>query len=106
METNRNLMEEMRKIVRVTKPDLIFFVGDALTGNDAVTQAQEFNTYIPIDACILTKMDADAKGGAALSIAYATQRPITHIGVGQDYCDLQPFDPQNFADRLLGKKGD
>jgi len=106
METNRNLMEEMCKIVRVAKPALIFFVGDALTGNDAVTQAQEFNAYIPIDACILTKMDADAKGGAALSIAYATQRPITHIGVGQDYRDLQPFDSQSFADRLLEKVGD
>jgi fused signal recognition particle receptor len=105
METNRNLMEEMRKIVKVTQPDLVIFVGDALTGNDAVTQAQEFNTYIPIDASILTKMDADAKGGAALSITYTTQKPIIHLGCGQDYSDLQPFDPQNFADHLLGKGG-
>ncbi len=105
MQTNRNLMEEMRKIVRVAQPDLIIFVGDALTGNDAVMQAQEFNAYIPIDACILTKMDADAKGGAAISITYTTQKPIIGIGVGQDYGDLQPFDPQSFVDRLVGNMG-
>ncbi|MGP3667866.1 MAG: signal recognition particle-docking protein FtsY [Candidatus Bathyarchaeota archaeon] len=103
METNVNLMEEMRKIVRVVKPDLVIFVGDALTGNDAVFQAEEFNRYVPIDASILTKMDADAKGGAAISISYITKKPIIFVGVGSGYEDLQPFDPKIFVNQLLGK---
>jgi len=103
METNRNLMEEMRKIVRVVKPDLVIFVGDALTGNDAVFQAEEFSKYVPIDASILTKMDADAKGGAAVSISYITRKPVIFIGVGSRYEDLQPFDPKSFVNQLLGK---
>jgi len=103
METDRNLMEEMRKIVRVVKPDLVIFVGDALTGNDAVFQAEEFSKYVPIDASILTKMDADAKGGAAVSISYITRKPVIFIGVGSRYEDLQPFDPKSFVNQLLGK---
>jgi len=103
METNRNLMEEMRKIVRVVAPDVVVFVGDALAGNDAVLQAEEFNNFIPISASILTKMDADAKGGAAISVAYATKKPIIFMGVGQDYADLVPFKPVEFAELLIGK---
>ncbi len=103
METNKNLMEEMRKIVRVVQPDLVVFVGDALTGNDAVEQAEEFNRYVSIDASILTKMDADAKGGAAVSISYVTGKPIVYLGVGSDYKDLVPFNPEEFVEQLLGK---
>ena len=103
METNQNLMEEMYKIVRVIKPDLTIFIGDALTGNDAVMQAEEFNKYIQIDASILTKMDADAKGGAAISISSITGKPIIYFGQGQEYTDLKPFNPEFFVKQLLGK---
>ncbi|WP_423792599.1 signal recognition particle-docking protein FtsY [Methanocaldococcus indicus] len=91
--TNINLMEEIKKVVRVTKPDLVIFVGDALTGNDAVYQAKEFDEAVGIDGVILTKIDADAKGGAALSIGYAIGKPILYLGVGQRYEDLIEFSP-------------
>jgi len=102
MQTNRNLMDEVQKIVRVTKPDLVLFVGDALTGNDAVMQAEQFNKFIPLDASILTKVDADAKGGSAVSISYVTKRPTIYIGVGQTYNDLLPFDPEFLVKKILG----
>jgi fused signal recognition particle receptor len=101
MQTNRNLMDELQKIVRVSKPDLVVFVGDALTGNDAVAQAQEFSRFIPIDASILTKVDADVKGGSAISISYITKRPTIYLGVGQEYGDLIPFDPKLIIDKIL-----
>lgn len=101
METNRNLMEEMAKIVRVSQADLVLFVGDALTGNDAVAQAEEFSRYVRLDGSILTKADADVKGGAAISIAYVTGKPVLFLGVGQNYEDLEPFNPEAFLDRLL-----
>ena len=102
MQTNRNLMDEIQKIVRVTKPDLVIFVGDALTGNDAVAQAEQFGKFIPIDASILTKVDADAKGGSAISVSYVTKRPTIYIGVGQTYDDLVPFEPEFLVKRILG----
>ncbi|WP_309493719.1 signal recognition particle-docking protein FtsY [Candidatus Hecatella orcuttiae] len=102
METDRNLMEEMRKIVRAAEADAVLFVGDALTGNDAVAQAQEFNRYVQVDGSILTKMDADAKGGAVVSIAYVTGKPIVFMGVGQAYGDLKPFHVEEFISQLLG----
>ncbi len=102
METNRNLMEEMAKIVRVSNADLVFFVGDALTGNDAVFQAEEFAKHVRLDGSILTKVDADAKGGAAISIAYITGKPIVFVGVGQHYEDLEPFTPERFVEKLVG----
>jgi fused signal recognition particle receptor len=101
MQTNVNLMDEMKKIVRVNKPDLKIFIGDALTGNDAVEQARTFNNQIGIDAVILTKMDADAKGGSAISIAHETKKPIIYVGVGQKYEDLKPFDRQWFVDSIV-----
>ena len=79
MQTNANLMDEMKKIKRVVKPHLIIFVGDSLAGNDAVEQARVFDKEVGIDAVILTKIDADAKGGAALSIAYAINKPIAFL---------------------------
>lgn len=99
--TNKNLMLEMQKIVRVAKPDLIVFVGDSLAGNDAVYQAREFKKNVGIDANILTKLDADAKGGAALSISFETKKPIIFVGVGQGYEDLKPFDRELFISNIL-----
>jgi fused signal recognition particle receptor len=93
MQTNQNLMSELSKIKRVVKPDLTVLTVDSLAGNDAVIQAEEFNKFVGIDATILTKVDADVKGGASLSVTYITQRPILFIGVGQSYKDLEVFNP-------------
>jgi fused signal recognition particle receptor len=101
MQTNQNLMEEMGKIVRVVNPDFKIFIGDSLAGNDAISQAQLFNKYTGFDGAILTKTDADTRGGAALSVAYTTGRPILYIGVGQDYKDLKKFDVGSFVDALI-----
>jgi fused signal recognition particle receptor len=101
MQTNQNLMEEMAKIVRVVKPDFRIFVADALTGNDAVSQAELFNQHVGFDGAVLTKADADVRGGAALSIVYSTEKPVLFLGVGQGYGDLVPFDTQKFLDSLL-----
>lgn len=101
MQSNKNLIAEMQKIARVTEPDLKIFVGDALAGNDALSQAKEFNDAIEIDGAILTKVDADPSGGAALSVAFVTGRPVIYIGVGQSYDDLRKFEPEWFAQRLV-----
>ena len=97
-------MDEMRKIVRVTKPDLVIFVGDALAGNAVVEQARQFNDAVRIDGVILTKLDADARGGAALSISHAIGAPILFVGVGQGYDDLKPFDEKWFVERIFGEE--
>ena len=102
-ELNRNLMDEMKKIARVAKPDLIIFVGDSLSGNAVVEQAKQFNEAVRIDGVILTKLDADARGGAALSISHAIGAPILFVGVGQGYDDLRPFDEKWFVDRIFGE---
>ncbi|MFQ6053300.1 MAG: signal recognition particle-docking protein FtsY [Candidatus Bathyarchaeia archaeon] len=101
MQTDRNLMDELRKIKRVVQPDLTVMVVDALTGNDATDQAETFNAQIGFDAAILTKVDADAKGGSSLSVSYLTGRPIIYVGTGQGYGDLQPFNPEWFAEKIL-----
>ncbi|MFW9800197.1 MAG: signal recognition particle-docking protein FtsY [Candidatus Thorarchaeota archaeon] len=101
MQSNKNLIAEMQKIARITEPDLKIFVGDALAGNDALSQAKEFNDAIGIDGAILTKVDADPSGGAALSVAFVTGRPVIYVGVGQRYEDLQSFEPEWFAQRLV-----
>ena len=101
MQTNQNLMEEMAKVARVVKPDFKMFIADALTGNDAVSQAELFNKHVGFDGVILTKADADVRGGAALSIVYSTGKPVLYLGVGQGYDDLEPFDSQKFLDSLL-----
>ena len=101
MQTNVNLMSEMEKIIRVNKPDLKLFVGDSLAGNDAVEQAKTFNENIGIDAVILTKMDADAKGGSAISICYEIKKPILFVGVGQEYDDLIEFDERWFVGEIV-----
>ena len=102
MQTDVNLMDEMRKIVRVSRPDAVIFVGDALAGNDAVEQARVFNETVGISGSILCKMDADARGGAALSITYVTGKPVLFLGTGQGYDDLIEFVPERVVDLLLG----
>lgn len=102
MQTSKNLMDEMAKIIRVVKPDLKIFVGDSLAGNDTINQAREFFQYTNFDAAVLTKVDADAKGGAAISISYITSKPIVYVGVGQGYDDMIPFDPDKFIESLFG----
>lgn len=101
MQNKINLMEELRKVHRVCQPHLVLFVGDALAGNDAVEQAVEFQRMLKFDGAVLSKLDTDAKGGAALSIAYATSRPIVMVGMGQEYSDLLPFDPDWLLDQLF-----
>ncbi len=101
MQTNINLMDEMKKVQRIAKPDQVVFVGDSLAGNDAVEQARKFDEAVGIDFAILTKIDADAKGGAALSIAHAVGKPIAFVGTGQEYDDLEVFDPDWMVDRLF-----
>ena len=102
MQSNKNLLDEMKKIARVADPDIKLFVGDALAGNDVLSQAKEFHKAIEIDGAVLTKVDADPSGGAALSIAYVTGRPVVFVGVGQEYEDIEQFDPEWFAQRLIG----
>lgn len=101
MQTSKNLMEEVSKIIRVIKPDMKIFVGDSLAGNDTVNQAREFFEYTKYDGSILTKSDADSKGGAAISIAYLTRKPILYLGVGQGYGDLNEFDYDAFLDSIF-----
>jgi fused signal recognition particle receptor len=101
IQTNRNLMNELAKIKRIVNPDLTVLTVDSLTGNDAVMQAEEFHKSVGVDATILTKVDADIKGGSALSVTYVTQKPILFIGTGQGYEDLEEFNPENFVQMIL-----
>jgi fused signal recognition particle receptor len=101
IQTNKNLMNELGKIKRVIDPDLTILTIDALTGNDAVMQAEEFHKSVGIDGTILTKVDADVKGGAALSVTYVTGKPIVFIGTGQKYEDLEEFNPERFTQMIL-----
>ena len=101
MQTNQNLMNELAKVKRVVSPDLTVLTVDSLIGNDAVMQAEEFHKCIGIDATILTKVDADVKGGSALSVTYVTQKPILFIGTGQTYKDLELFNPEKFVNMIL-----
>ena len=102
MQTNKNLLEEMKKIARVARPDLTVLVVDALTGNDAVEQGRIFSEAVTIDGVILTKLDADAKGGSAISMATIIGKPIFFAAVGQDYEDLIPFNPDQMVSKIVG----
>jgi fused signal recognition particle receptor len=102
MQTNKNLLEEMRKIVRVTNPDLTILVVDALTGNDAVEQGKVFSEAIKIDGIILAKLDADVKGGSAISLSYIMGKPVALVGTGQKYDDLEPFQPEAIVKNIMG----
>ena len=100
MHSNTNLMDEMKKIVRVAKPDMVLFVGESITGNDCIEQAKQFNEIIGITGIVLTKADVDEKGGAALSIAHVTGKPIIFLGMGQRYEDLKPFSKDMIMNNL------
>jgi fused signal recognition particle receptor len=102
MGTNKNLLEEMRKIVRVTHPDLTILVVDALTGNDAVEQGKVFSEAVKIDGIILAKLDADIKGGSAISLSYIMGKPVAMVGTGQTYDDLEQFQPEAIVKNLIG----
>ncbi|MFC1887911.1 signal recognition particle protein [Candidatus Cloacimonadota bacterium] len=96
------LMTELRDLKKLIKPDYIFFVADAMTGQDAVTVAKEFNDQLEFSGVILTKMDSDARGGAALSIKAVTGKPVAFIGAGEKISDLEEFHPERMANRILG----
>ncbi|MGI0093590.1 MAG: signal recognition particle-docking protein FtsY, partial [Nitrosotalea sp.] len=102
MQTSKNLMDQISKINKVVNPDLKLFVGDSLAGNDTVSQAREFYNYTTFDGAILTKSDADARGGAAISIVKVTSSPILYLGIGQEYKDLKSFDKGVFLESLFG----
>ncbi|MCI4331116.1 MAG: signal recognition particle-docking protein FtsY [Thermoplasmata archaeon] len=103
--TNENLIAEAQKIRRVVKPQLTLFVGDSLSGNDVVEQARLFQETLGVDGLVLTKLDADVKGGAALSATFVTKKPILFVGVGQGYSDLKPFDLEWMVARLFAEDG-
>src|SRR5207244_12253503 len=90
-----------KKIKRVAKPNLILYLGDALEGNDAIEQAKQFHEAVGIDGIVLTKIDADAKGGAALSMAKTIGKPVVFVTVGQTYKDIHRFETKWMVDRLL-----
>ena len=100
MHTAKNLLKEIEKISKVCKPDLKLFVGESITGNDAIEQAKSFNWSIGIDGIILTKADIDEKGGTALSVGHVTKKPILYLGTGQDYDAIEVFDKKKFIERL------
>lgn len=97
-----NLMNQLEKIKRVMKPDLVFYVDEAVAGNDAVIRAEEFDKTVGADGIILTKVDMDPKGGAAISIAYTIGKPLVFLGVGQEYSDMKPFTPELIIDEIFG----
>jgi fused signal recognition particle receptor len=95
-------MSQLEKIDRVVDPDMTLFVDEAVAGQDAVQRAKKFNEAAEIDGAILTKADADSQGGAAISIAYVTGKPILFLGVGQEYDDITRFEPEELVESLLG----
>jgi fused signal recognition particle receptor len=101
MHSNRNLMDELKKIKRVAKPDFVFFVGDSLTGNDAINQAKTFEEEIGFDGIILAKSDVDQKGGAIISVSYVTGKPVYFLGMGQGYSDLKPFSKKEILKKII-----
>ena len=100
MHTSKNLLNEIEKISKVCKPDLKIFVGESITGNDAIEQAKSFNWAIGIDGIVLTKADIDEKGGTALSVGYVTKKPILYLGTGQEYDKIIVFDKKKFIKDL------
>ncbi len=96
------LMKELQELKKIIKPEYIFFVADAMTGQDAVNVAKEFHDQLEFDGVILTKMDSDARGGAALSIKKVTNKPVAFVGTGEKISDLEIFHPNRMADRILG----
>jgi fused signal recognition particle receptor len=102
LHTSNDLMSQLEKIDRVVGPDLTLFVDEAVAGQDATKRAKEFNDAAEIDGVVLTKADADSQGGAAISIARVTGKPILFLGTGQGYDDIEQFDPEVIVERLTG----
>jgi fused signal recognition particle receptor len=102
LHTNEGLMDQLEKIGRVVGPDMTLFVDEAVAGQDAVRRAEQFDEAVTIDGSILTKADADSNGGAAISVAHVTGKPILFLGTGQGYEHLERFDPETVVARLLG----
>ncbi|MCK4650407.1 signal recognition particle-docking protein FtsY [Candidatus Pacearchaeota archaeon] len=100
MQNRDSLMKELEKISRVTKPDMKIFLGESITGNDAIQQAKAFDDAIDLNGIILSKTDVDEKGGTALSVAHITGKPILFIGTGQEYKDLEVFDKKKLIKKL------
>src|SRR3989338_8226686 len=100
LHSNVNLMDEMKKIIRVAKPHYKIFVGESITGNDCVEQAQQFDNAVGIDGIILSKADVDEKGGAAISVSYVTKKPIMYLGTGQTYDDIEQFSKEKIIKTL------
>jgi fused signal recognition particle receptor len=103
LHTSNDLMAQLEKIHRVVDPDMTLFVDEAVAGQDAVERAKTFNEAAEIDGAVLTKADADSSGGAAISIAYVTGKPILFLGTGQGYDDIERFEPERLVERLLGE---
>ena len=102
LHIDEQLMEEMQSLKRLLNPQEILFVADAMTGQDAVRSADEFHRKLGLTGVVLTKMDGDARGGAALSIRHVTGAPVKFIGVGEKYDALEPFHPDRIVSRILG----
>jgi len=101
LHTSSDLMAQLEKIDRVVAPDLTIFVDEAVAGQDAVERAKQFDDAAEIDGAVLTKADADSQGGAAISVAYVTGKPVLFLGTGQGYDDLDRFDPEELVDDLV-----
>ena len=102
LHVDEQLMEELKNIKATVKPDEIMLVVDAMIGQDAVNAAQSFNEWLDIDSVMLTKLDGDARGGAALSIRAVTGKPVKFCGVGEKLEDIEAFHPDRMASRILG----
>lgn len=100
MYTEKNLMNQIEKVSKVTNPDIKIFVGESIAGNDIVEQVKSFDWAISIDGMILNKADIDEKGGTALSVGYVTKKPILYLGTGQEYDKIEPFDKKKFIEKL------
>jgi signal recognition particle subunit SRP54 len=102
LHIDEEMMAEVAEIARTVRPNQVYLVSDAMTGQDAVNSAERFNKTLELDGIILTKMDGDARGGAALSVKAVTGKPIKFIGVGEKLDRLEEFYPERMADRILG----
>ena len=102
LHVDEALMDELKAIKAAVKPNEILLVVDAMTGQDAVNAAQTFNDYLDIDGVMLSKLDGDARGGAALSVKAVTGKPIKFIGTGEKLDQIEPFHPGRMASRILG----
>lgn len=102
LHIDRELMIELNTVVEIAKPDELFYIADGMTGQDAVNSSKSFSLDLDLTGVILTKMDGDSRGGAALSIKEVTQKPIKFLGVGESVLDFEAFQPERLAKRILG----